>query len=81
MPIIVRSVQYKKKIGMVVLRLLIWVVQRLICFMKERNMVSKGDKTVIIFNACCTGKILCRVFLNEYGFFVFVRNKNDFVEY
>ncbi len=44
MLIIVKNVFSKKKTEMAVQKLLIWVVQELICFMKEKNMVLSKDE-------------------------------------
>lgn len=48
MHIIVKNVSNKKKIGMVVLRLLIWGVLRQTYFMRGKNMDLKKDDIINI---------------------------------
>ena len=44
-----RSAQSRRRTGMVAPRLLIWVAQKLICFMREKSMASRKDDHVAMY--------------------------------
>ena len=44
-----RSAQSRRRTGMVAPRSLIWVAQKLICFMREKSMASRKDDHVAMY--------------------------------